>query len=219
MQSRKKEHSPLILTSLSTRRRSYPKWILISSFPLPTPILCTSIGNDVCDLLLSCHRAIVVPPSMNNVADSLIWILNGAPFPFASCYHTVVKELYWWCQAGCSINPSASDAQKKIIVLAMCSLIDSTKCDEPTLVMVLDSVKREIENQRAERLPFISFDNAILTIFSYLREVSDQCYLNPFLFPYFQYSHIIPFPFFSFLFYYQFFLLSFNCWVGIFPTS
>ncbi len=150
MKSRKNEHSPLILTSLSTRRRSYPKWILISSFPLPTPVLCSSIGDDVCDSLLSCHCAIVVPPSMNHVADSLIWILNGAPFPFASCYHTVVKELYQWCQAGFGVNPSASHAQKKIKLLAMCSLIDSTKCDEPTLVMALDSVKREIENRWAE---------------------------------------------------------------------
>ncbi len=107
MKSRKNEHnSPLILTSLSTQRRSYLKWILISSFPLPTPVLCASKGNDVCDSLLSCCPAIMVPPSMNNMADSHIWILNGAPFSFASYYHTVVKRLYQWCQAGCGVNPS-----------------------------------------------------------------------------------------------------------------
>jgi hypothetical protein len=63
-----------------------------------------SIGNEFCSALLSSQHAVEVPPSMNNVADSLGWFLSEAPYPLNQLYHIVVKQLYLSCQSGSHIN-------------------------------------------------------------------------------------------------------------------
>lgn len=85
---------PLIYTPLTTRRCSYPRWIIIKGSPLPIPVQRATIGNDVCLALLSAQRAVEVPAYLDNVMDSLGWLQTDAPFPLATCYGVVVRWLY-----------------------------------------------------------------------------------------------------------------------------
>jgi hypothetical protein len=45
-------------------------------------------------LLLSSQHALSIPSLLDNVAESLSWILETAPLPIAAAYHNIVRILY-----------------------------------------------------------------------------------------------------------------------------
>jgi hypothetical protein len=54
------DHSPLLYSSLMTRRSSYLTWVLVVSSPFPHVIGRTDLGNEVAQLLLSSNRGFEV---------------------------------------------------------------------------------------------------------------------------------------------------------------
>ncbi len=89
--------TPLVYSSLTTRRSSYPTWILLNSIPIPAPIKRRDIGNATCEALLSSHHAVQVPPTVNDIAEALPWILWEAPHPVVCAYPAFAKNLYRVC--------------------------------------------------------------------------------------------------------------------------
>ena len=160
---------PLVYSSFRTRQRSYPQWIIIHSSPLPTPVQRASIGNEFCSALLSSHHAVEVPPSMNNVADSLGWFLSEAPYPLNQLYHIVVKQLYLSCQSGSHIN--LSDFHNKTILMAMKSCFRVDVAGPETSAIVMDSLKREIAHRWGDGVRFARFDLVLIECYNYLLEV------------------------------------------------
>jgi hypothetical protein len=78
------------LLPLTTRRNRYPTWGIIKSSPLPMVVCCVGLGNDICVSLLP----VGIPILLDDVVESLSWILDTAPLPFVAAYHNVVKMLY-----------------------------------------------------------------------------------------------------------------------------
>lgn len=159
---------PLLYRALTTRRSSYPTWILLCSSPLPIPVKRTHLGNDICSMLVSSQRAVIVPPSISNIADSLGWLLVNAPFPLATCYGTVVKQLYFAClPTSHHIHPF--NAHEKILLIAISSFINSA-CEE-TYYTTIQSLKRYINSRWGHRIPFVPFNEAVLETYGFLKEV------------------------------------------------
>jgi hypothetical protein len=106
--------TPLLYQPLTTRRSIYPAWVIIKSSPLPTVVHRTDIGNDICALLLSSQRAVNIPSLLNNVAESLSWILETAPLPIVAAYHNIVRILYLASIPGSNVY--LFDAHLKIVL-------------------------------------------------------------------------------------------------------
>ena len=87
------EQSPLLYSSLTTRRSSYPTWVLVVSSPFPHVIRRTDLGNEVAQLLFSSNRAFQVPPYVNDISTSMPWLLESAPIPLFYCYKLVSNTL------------------------------------------------------------------------------------------------------------------------------
>ena len=49
--------------------------------------------------MLSSNRVVAVPPLVNDIADSLGWLLWEAPFPLATSYATIAIKLRWMIRA------------------------------------------------------------------------------------------------------------------------
>jgi hypothetical protein len=171
MPSSRQSEAPLLYTHLTTRSSSYPKWILVKSRPLPIAIRRSDLGNDVCSVLLSSQRAVIVPPGVNNVADSLGWLLADAPFQVASCYRIVVQQLYFSCLPD---NPFLHpfNTHLKIVLMAMMSFISIAESGQDTYYMVMESLKKEIVHRWGHRLAFSQFNEVILESYNYLLQVS-----------------------------------------------
>ena len=76
---------PLLYSSLTTRRSTYPTWVLVVSSHFPHVIRRTDLGNEVAQLLLSSNRAFEVPPYVNDIAAAMPWLLESAPIPLSYC--------------------------------------------------------------------------------------------------------------------------------------
>jgi hypothetical protein len=60
--------------------------VLLRSSPIPTVIKRSYVGNNLCQDLLGSSHAIAVPLLVNDIAESLPWLLWEAPFPLTTCY-------------------------------------------------------------------------------------------------------------------------------------
>jgi hypothetical protein len=94
---RRRQSPPLIYRPLSTRHSSYPAWVMIKTSPTPSAIKASVLGNDIAQALLSCGRALQVPPMANDIAAVLPWLLERAPSPLKLAYHSVAVNLYLVC--------------------------------------------------------------------------------------------------------------------------
>jgi hypothetical protein len=102
--------TPLLCQPLTSRRSLYPTWVIIKSSPLPTVV---DLGNDICALLLSSWHTIGFPSLLDNIAESLSWMIETAPLPFVAAYHNIVKMLYLACIPGSNVH--LFDAHVKLV--------------------------------------------------------------------------------------------------------
>jgi hypothetical protein len=88
---------PLLYEALTTRSFSYPTYILLKSHLIPFVINHIELGNSICEALVSLNHAVPVPPLVNNVDNTLRWILAEAPLPIWCSYPVVAISLYHVC--------------------------------------------------------------------------------------------------------------------------
>jgi hypothetical protein len=159
--------TPLLYQPLTTRRSMYPAWVIIKSPPLPTVVRRADIGNDICALLLSSQHALSIPSLLNNVAESLSWILETAPLPIAAAYCNIVRILYLASIPGSNVY--LFDAHLKIVLAAVVDFLSCT-LDEKEGVLIASDLYLQ---QRWEgRLTFVPFKEVLLDIYKFLSQVS-----------------------------------------------
>lgn len=90
--------SKLVYSSLSTCQSTYLTWILLRSSPIPTVIKHSDLGYNVCQDLHSSSHAIGAPPLINDLAESLPWLLWEVPFLLATSYVTITINLQHVCE-------------------------------------------------------------------------------------------------------------------------
>lgn len=83
---------PLLYRSLSTRRASYPQYIMLKNGDTPIAINRRYLGNDNCMALLLSGHSVAVPPMVNDIADALYWLQNILSPPLLRCTHNAIAK-------------------------------------------------------------------------------------------------------------------------------
>lgn len=172
---------PLIYSALTTRRSSYPEWVFLKSsslegciLHLPVLLRRADLGNEGYTALLLAHRLLIVPPMLNNVANSLEMFFVRGPFlhypTIGLCYHTVVKVLFIASDPVNMIH--LFDAHERIAVSAMKSMLSCHGRHEQTLNAACEAGKQFIRNRWGNSLRYCEFDDVILEIYLFLDQVS-----------------------------------------------
>ena len=83
---------PLIYRSLSTRRASYPKYIMLMNGDTPIPIKRRHLGNENCNALVLSGHAVTLPPIVDDIADALYWLQGIFSPPLLRCTHNLISK-------------------------------------------------------------------------------------------------------------------------------
>jgi hypothetical protein len=76
---------PPLYSAMTTRRSSFPTWLLIVGRPsthMPHLIKRADLGNEVLHILISSNCALQVPPIVNDIAESLEWLIESSTTEF-----------------------------------------------------------------------------------------------------------------------------------------
>jgi hypothetical protein len=161
----------LIYSSLTTRRSSYPRWVLIKSSPLPVFIRRSHFGNEVFSLLLAANCTLSVPPLVNDIVESLTWLLVEAPFPLRVCYRGISLTLLLVCDHRDSAHIHPLDAHEKIAMIAMSNVMDAFS---PRFYPnAHDVLKSYIRSRWGEGISFVGFKNLLLECYDFMQDVSN----------------------------------------------
>jgi hypothetical protein len=107
---------PLIFRPLSTRRSSYPTWVMMYSHSLPYAIKLSDLQNNaIVQALLGSERVLPVPRIVDDIAESLRWLLEDEVFPLSPFYKVVVTQLLLVCDWQSPFHVHPYDAHYKII--------------------------------------------------------------------------------------------------------
>ncbi len=159
---------------LTTHQSSYPTWILLNSTPIPTPIRRSDLGNAICEALVSAHRAVQVPPTVNDIAESLPWILWEAPNPVVCAYPAIAKNLYRVCVINNNhIHPH--EAHFLLTMIAGANILQAYLCTQDGFGIVMGFLERHLNDHYGQRIRYIGFKQLVLDSFSFLSEVSNIC--------------------------------------------
>lgn len=159
--------APLLYTSLSTRRSSFPSWLLIISSPTPHVIKRSDLGNEVSELLINSNRALQVPPLVNDIAESMQWLLTQAPVPLSYCYRAVAVNLLFVCDFTGEYHIYPYDAHLKIAMVCMNKLVYSFLHRE-VVVVANEAVTNYLTNRWGDRIHLVGFQRILLDAYNYL---------------------------------------------------
>jgi hypothetical protein len=158
--------TPLLYQPLTTRKSIYPAWVIIKSSPLPTVVHRADIGNDICALLLSSQHALSIPSLLDNVAESLSWILETAPLPIAAACHNIVRILYLTSIPGSNVY--LFDAHVKIVLAVV---VDFLICAwDEALEKALIASHAYLQQHWEGRFTSVPFKSELLDIYEFLSQ-------------------------------------------------
>jgi len=159
---------PLLYSSLTTRRSSYPTWLLIKSSPIPNVVRRMDLGNEAAQVLLSSNRALEVPPIVDDIAATLPWLLRSAPFPLLSCYMPIAVNLQFAadCQGDYHIHPF--EAHLKISIVCMKQMLFNYFSD-PVSVVSNQVIQDYVADRWGNQIQYVGFQNILLDLLEYVR--------------------------------------------------
>jgi hypothetical protein len=162
------DDTPLLYSSMSTRRSSFPSWILIRSSPMPHIIRRSDLSNEATRLLISSGRALQVPPQVNDIAESLSWLMTSdAPVPLRSCFRGISVGLGLVCDFESSAHIHPLDAHLKIAAIAMNNMM-AEFC--PTFHSEANGIIMLYMHSRwGNQLSFVGFKRLLLDCYLYVR--------------------------------------------------
>ncbi len=157
---------PLLYSSLSTRHSTYPRWVLLTSSPIPILMKRSDLGNEICQGLLSSNRALPVPPLVNDIVELLSWLLTEAPFPLATSYASIAISLRCVCDVSGSHHIHPFEAHFKITMIAMSSILSTFS---PMLYnAVMAELRPYLQNRWGRRIAFVGFKNLLLDSYDFI---------------------------------------------------
>ena len=159
---------PLLYSSLSTRRSTFPTWLLINSSPTPHVVKRSDLGNEVSQLLISSSRAQQIPPLVNDIAASLQWLLEAAPIPLAYCYSPVAVNLQFVCSFDDINHIHPLDAHLTIAIVCMNHVL---YIFFPPLVVgeAVNAVKYYLASRWGDRIHLVGFQLILLDGYQFLK--------------------------------------------------
>jgi hypothetical protein len=166
--------TPLLYRPLSTRRCSYPKYIMLKNATTPIAIKRQCLGNDVCLILVASGCAVELPPVVDDVADTLYWLQDvNSPMHLRCVYNVLAKNLL---RVGIMddnhIHPSMAHFQLAVVA---CFVLISTHLGLSNDQFLLPSIKGYLERRWGDQLTLVPFRNIIIDFYDTLTNVS-YCY-------------------------------------------
>ena len=160
----------MIYSALTTRRSTYPTWILIKGDPMLVAIKRVYLGNEISESLISSRRAVVVPPMVDDIAEALTWILWDAPQPIGCSYALIIINLYDICTFG-STSMHIREAHFRLTLMAMsCVLYSYFSHTQHAKAMIL--LTNHLNHQWGQRIHLVGFKNLLLDSYTLLINVS-----------------------------------------------
>jgi hypothetical protein len=140
------------------------------------PINRIDIGNAICEALLSLNRAVQVPPTVNDIAEALTWILWEAPHPLVCGYPAIAKALYRVCVINNNhIHPN--EAHFILTMIAGANVLSANLRDQDGFDIAMGFLERYLNDSYGQRIRYIGFKQLVLDSYTFLSEVSN-IYLN-----------------------------------------
>ncbi len=89
---------PLLYRPLCTRRSSYPKYIILINGGSPIPVRHGVLGHEISSALVNSGRAKDVPPVVDDIAETLCWLLEArSPIPLQCIFNMISSHLLRVC--------------------------------------------------------------------------------------------------------------------------
>jgi hypothetical protein len=149
----------------------YCTWVLIKSSPLPVFIRRSHLGDEVFLLLLASNRALSVPPLLNEIVESLTWLLMEAPLSLRVCYHSVSKALQLVCDCRDSAHIDPREAHEKITMIVMSNVMSAFS---PRFYpSAHDLLKSYIRSRWGEGISFVGFRTLLIECYNFIKKVSN----------------------------------------------
>jgi hypothetical protein len=150
-------HIPLLYRSLSTRRASYPKYIMLKNGDTPIPIKQQNLGNDNCYAHVLSGHAVTLLPMVDDIADALYWSQGIFSPPLLRYTHSViVKNLLRVCIVDEEhIHPF--EAHLKLRMIAIHVLFNTHWNELPVL-----AIRSYVELHWGQEISSVGFKRALL---------------------------------------------------------
>jgi hypothetical protein len=155
---------------MSTRRSTYPTWVILRSSPIPTVIKRSDVGNNLCQDLLASSHALAVPPLVNDIAESLPWLLWEAPFPLTTCYTLIAINLLNVCEFNNNGHIPPREAHFQLTMFAMGNIMHAFSSAHHGNAMIM--LRYYIGERWGQRISFVNFRCLLLESYSFLKNVS-----------------------------------------------
>jgi hypothetical protein len=157
-------HYPLIFGPLSTRRSSYPTWVMVYSHSLPYAIKLSDLHNNATvQALLGSDHVLPVPCIVDDIADSLSWLLEVEVFPLSLFYRLVVTQLLLVCDWQSPFHIHPYDAHYKIILFVARNFLQ--KYFAPCIFHeAVDLVTIHLRESWGARITFGGFQNILMEV-------------------------------------------------------
>ncbi len=160
----------LLYHSLSTRCRSYPKYVMLINSMMPIPIKRQNLGDDVCSSLIASGRAVPLPPLVNDIADTLYWLQDiESPMHLRCIYNVVARNLLRVCILDEEhIHPL--DAHRRLALIATYVLIRTHiyPAHDPTFLTTISSY---LEFRWGQQIRLVHFKDTIKEMYAYISEM------------------------------------------------
>jgi hypothetical protein len=200
--ARSQNEVPLLYSSLSTHRSTYPVWVLLLTSPIPTVLKRSDLRNELCQALLSSNHAVAVPPLVNDIADSLGWLLWEAPFPLAVLYATIAINLHYVCECNNNGHIHPFEAHFELTMVTMGNIMLAflpSQYDN-----AVNMLRFYLGECWGHRISFAGFKDLLCNSYAFIISVSfNYAFI---LLPCFIYTNVM----FSFHFLFFFQIFSFN---------
>ncbi len=164
-----RDPAPLLYSCLTTRRSSFPTWLLIvGSTPIPYVIKRSDLGTEVTQLLLSSNRALPVPPLVDDIASVLSWLLYTDHFPLHNCYKSIAVNLEFVCDVNCDYHIHPLDAHFKMSIICMNRILyDFFPRD--LVPRALEGVTEYIRGRWGDTIRHAGFQLVLLDAYTFLK--------------------------------------------------
>jgi len=155
---------PLIFGQLSTRRSSYTTWVMMYSHSLPYAIKLSDLQNDaVVQALLGLDRVLPVPRIVDDIAESLRWLLEDETFPLSPFYKVVVTQLLLVCDWQSIFHVDPYDAHYTIISIVAQRFLEKY-FDRSIYREAINLVTLHLRESWGARITFGGFKNVLMEV-------------------------------------------------------
>jgi len=154
---------PLTYCPLSTRRSSYPSWVILKGSSTPVVFKTSDLSNDAVQALLHSDQVFPVPPMVNDIAEALPWMLVVDNFPLQFSYQEVLFQLLHVCDWNSPLHISPYDAHFKISLVVAERIL--WKVFHPVIISeAMDLIRLHLIERWGARITFAGFQNILTEI-------------------------------------------------------